>query len=152
MQQLDKNQLKQTIIHTFRNYSTRTKIIIVGSAAVILTSSIAYLKRRLQSEPSTEVSDLKLQRISNREFFLQLKELIRIVLPGFRTKEFAILLLHTLTLVSKTLVSLYVAHLDGQIVKALVDRKGKDFVKRILLWLGVAIPATWLVSQSRLFF
>jgi len=148
MNQHNKKQIKQTILNTLRNYSTRTKIILVGSAAVVLTSSIAYLKGR-KSDKSTDVSDLKIQRISNRDFFLQLKELIRIVLPGFRTKEFAILVLHTLTLVSKTLVSLYVAHLDGQIVKALVDRKGKDFVKRVFLWLGVAIPATWLVSQSK---
>src|SRR5690606_33593882 len=109
MNQHNKKQIKQTILNTLRNYSTRTKIILVGSAAVVLTSSIAYLKGR-KSDKSTDVSDLKIQRISNRDFFLQLKELIRIVLPGFRTKEFAILVLHTLTLVSKTLVSLYVAH------------------------------------------
>ena len=103
----------------------------------------------------------------NRDFFLRLKvrrrlgkpfaltrfaiqssqSLLKIVLPSWKSKQFLILTLHTTFLVSRTLLSIYVAkcakhdavfiycrccafRLDGQIVKSIVDKQPKNF-----LWL-----------------
>ena len=53
-------------------------------------------------------------------FFQRLKYLLKIVIPGIRSKEFLMVFLHSLFLVLRTILSVYVAALDGKIVSALV--------------------------------
>jgi ATP-binding cassette subfamily D (ALD) protein 2 len=94
--------------------------------------------------------DKKKSKIAvNKQFYRQLRELLRIIIPGFWTKEFALLLFHTASLVSRTFLSIYVAQLDGHIVKAIVQRDVKQFIMKLLLWLGIAIPATFVNSLIR---
>ncbi|KAI8915683.1 ABC transporter transmembrane region 2-domain-containing protein [Gorgonomyces haynaldii] len=50
-------------------------------------------------------------------------------------------------LVGRTALSLYVAELDGRITSALVQGQGKQFLKNILYWMIVAIPATYTNSM-----
>lgn len=83
----------------------------------------------------------------NREFFQNLFRLLRIVIPGVRSKEMRLLVSHTVFLVVRTLISLYVAELDGKLVSALVRGKGKDFLMGILWWMAVAVPATFTNSM-----
>jgi len=47
----------------------------------------------------------------------------------------------------RTLLSLYVASLDGSIVSALVRAQPRQFVLRILTWMAVAVPATYTNSM-----
>jgi ATP-binding cassette subfamily D (ALD) protein 2 len=68
-------------------------------------------------------------------------------MPGVRTKEFFILCLHTMFLISRTLVSIYVARLDGAIVKSIVDRKLRLFVWLMCKWMAIAVPATYINSM-----
>ncbi|KAL8967508.1 MAG: hypothetical protein Q9197_005388 [Variospora fuerteventurae] len=79
----------------------------------------------------------------NREFFKNLLRLLKIVIPGWKSKELRLLISHTLFLVVRTLISLYVAELDGKLVSSLVRGKGKDFFKGIVWWMVVAVPATF---------
>jgi ATP-binding cassette subfamily D (ALD) long-chain fatty acid import protein len=83
----------------------------------------------------------------NREFVHNLFKLLRIVIPGVRSKEFRLLVSHTLFLVVRTLISLYVAELDGKLVSALVRGRGKDFLLGIVWWMVVAVPATFTNSM-----
>src|SRR5690606_28851540 len=83
----------------------------------------------------------------NREFFQNLWKLLRIVIPGARSKEARLLITHTIFLVIRTLISLYVAELDGKLVSALVRGKGREFLGGILWWMIVAIPATFTNSM-----
>lgn len=83
----------------------------------------------------------------NREFFQNLFRLLKIVIPGVRSKEMRLLVSHTVFLVVRTLISLYVAELDGKLVSALVRGKGKDFLVGILWWMVVAVPATFTNSM-----
>jgi ATP-binding cassette subfamily D (ALD) long-chain fatty acid import protein len=50
-------------------------------------------------------------------------------------------------LVIRTLLSLYVADLDGKLVSSLVRGKGKDFLIGIVWWMIVAVPATFTNSM-----
>jgi len=87
----------------------------------------------------------------NQEFFKNLLRLLKIVIPGWRSKELRLLISHSVFLVIRTLISLYVAELDGRLVSSLVRAKGRDFLLGILWWMVVAVPATFtnsMVSSS----
>ncbi|KAI5206912.1 hypothetical protein AUEXF2481DRAFT_67906 [Aureobasidium subglaciale EXF-2481] len=83
----------------------------------------------------------------NREFFRNLIRLLRICIPGWKSKELRLLISHSVFLVLRTLISLYVAELDGRLVSALVRGKGKAFVGGLVWWMIVAIPATFTNSM-----
>ncbi|KAF9523580.1 adrenoleukodystrophy protein [Crepidotus variabilis] len=79
-------------------------------------------------------------------FFQRLKAILRIVIPGIRSKEALLLLMHSSLLIFRTAISLYVAALDGKIVASLVRAQPLEFFWNILRWLIVAVPATWTNS------
>ncbi|KAI0395647.1 ABC transporter transmembrane region 2-domain-containing protein [Xylariaceae sp. FL0594] len=83
----------------------------------------------------------------NREFFRSLLSLLKIVIPGTGSKEARMLFSHSFFLVIRTLISLKVAEMDGAIVKALVKGNGKEFLKRIVWWMLIAVPATFTNSM-----
>lgn len=83
----------------------------------------------------------------NRDFFRALLRLLRIVVPGWRSKETRLLISHSVFLVIRTLISLKVAAMDGAIVKALVKGNGKEFLMRIVWWMLIAVPATFTNSM-----
>lgn len=83
----------------------------------------------------------------NREFFRHLLRLLKIVIPGWRSKELRLLVSHSVFLVLRTLLSLYVAELDGRLVSNLVRGKGKDFLLGLVWWMIVAVPATFTNSM-----
>lgn len=85
----------------------------------------------------------------NRDFFRSLLRLLRIVIPGWRSTETRMLISHSFFLVLRTLISLRVAEMDGAIVKALVKGNGNDFLKSIVWWMLIAVPATFTNSMVR---
>ena len=85
----------------------------------------------------------------NKEFFTNLSRLLKIVIPGWRSQELRLLISHSIFLVIRTLISLYVAELDGKLVSSLVRGKGKEFFRGIAWWMIVAVPATFTNSMVR---
>lgn len=83
----------------------------------------------------------------NREFFKNLLRLLKICIPGWRSKEFRLIISHSIFLVLRTMISLYVAELDGKLVSSLVRGKGSEFLKGLVWWMMVAIPATFTNSM-----
>lgn len=83
----------------------------------------------------------------NREFFRNLGRLLRICVPGWKSKELRLILSHSIFLVLRTLISLYVAELDGELVSNLVKGKAKEFLKSLVWWMLVAVPATFTNSM-----
>ena len=87
----------------------------------------------------------------NREFFRNIFRLLKIVIPGWKSKEARLLVSHSIFLVARTLISLYVADLEGRIVGSLIRGKGREFLGDLIWWMAVAIPATFtnsMVSSS----
>lgn len=82
----------------------------------------------------------------NKEYYEKLIKLVRIILPGFWTKEFAFLTAHTIALVCRAFLSIYVATLDGKLAKCIVEKKLLRFLYLLSQWIGVAIPATFINS------
>jgi ATP-binding cassette subfamily D (ALD) protein 2 len=85
----------------------------------------------------------------NKEFIIQLQKLVKLMVPGIWTKEIGLLSVHTLALATRTFLSIYVASMEGQIVKYIVRKDVKNFAIMLLKWLGVAVPATFINSMIR---
>ncbi|NXW48992.1 ABCD2 protein, partial [Nyctiprogne leucopyga] len=85
----------------------------------------------------------------NAEFFKQLLELRKLFFPKLVSAELGLLCLHSVALVSRTFLSIYVAALDGKIVKSIVEKKPRSFVFKLIKWLMIAIPATFVNSTIR---
>jgi len=85
----------------------------------------------------------------NKEFLLQLEKLIRLMIPSLWCVETGLLSVHTLALFTRTFVSIYVASMEGQIVKYIVRRDVRNFAFMLLKWLAVAVPATFINSMIR---
>ncbi|XP_009085069.1 ATP-binding cassette sub-family D member 2 isoform X1 [Serinus canaria] len=83
------------------------------------------------------------------EFFKQLLELRKLFFPKLVSAELGLLCLHSFALVSRTFLSIYVAALDGKIVKSIVEKKPRSFVFKLIKWLMIAIPATFVNSTIR---
>jgi ATP-binding cassette, subfamily D (ALD), peroxisomal long-chain fatty acid import protein len=108
-------------------------------------------RRRPGTAPSSGESTGRKKVELNREFFKNLARLLKICIPGWKSKELRLLISHTVFLVLRTLISLYVAELDGRLVSNLVRGKGKDFLKGLVWWMIVAIPATFTNSMVSLY-
>ncbi|CAK1546731.1 unnamed protein product [Leptosia nina] len=85
----------------------------------------------------------------NLEFLRQLVSLAKIMVPGFRSHEVALLSAHTLCLFTRTFLSIYVASLEGSIVKHIVQKDMRAFAALLLQWFGIAVPATFINSMIR---
>lgn len=85
----------------------------------------------------------------NLEFIFQLKKLIEIMIPKLVCHETGLLSVHTLCLISRTFLSIYVAAMEGAIVKYIVRKDVKNFAWMLCKWFGIAIPATFINSMIR---
>ncbi|KAF2668556.1 hypothetical protein BT63DRAFT_374719 [Microthyrium microscopicum] len=153
-----KRMVKQLVSLYLRNRSTISR-------AVFLTLIVAVLQRirsaiseqRAAVRPTKSRTALgsgsvqdphKRKKVElDREFFKNLFRLLKIVIPGWKSKEFRLLISHSIFLVLRTLLSLYVAELDGKLVSNLVRGKGKDFLWGLVWWMMVAVPATFTNSM-----
>jgi len=108
-------------------------------------------KLTVDTSKTGESSPTRKKRLSKAKFYHQLAFLLRIIFPSWTSKETFLLLFHTGFLVTRTFLSIYIAWLDGKIIKSIVDRKGGKFAKRVAHWLLVAIPASYVNSMIKFF-
>eukprot|EP01064_Diplonema_japonicum_P037913 TRINITY_DN9022_c1_g3_i1.p1 TRINITY_DN9022_c1_g3~~TRINITY_DN9022_c1_g3_i1.p1 ORF type:complete len:675 (+),score=202.52 TRINITY_DN9022_c1_g3_i1:58-2025(+) len=70
-----------------------------------------------------------------------LKMLVKILVPNMFCKEAGILMSFIAVLTTRTLLSIVVAHLDGRVIKSLVELKFREFTRLSGLWLLLGLPA-----------
>ncbi|KZF19893.1 peroxisomal long-chain acyl-CoA transporter, ABC superfamily [Xylona heveae TC161] len=111
------------------------------------SARLAQSRRRPKTGSTPAEGDARKKVEINREFFRNLLRLLKIVIPGWKSKELRLLISHSIFLVIRTLLSLYVAELDGRLVSNLVRGRGRDFLLGIVWWMLVAVPATFTNSM-----
>lgn len=85
----------------------------------------------------------------NLEFINQFLRLARIMIPSYLCRETVLLSGHTIFLLLRTFLSIYVANMEGAIVKYIVRKDATNFAKMLLKWFSVALPATFINSMIR---
>ncbi|KAG9501000.1 hypothetical protein J7337_006682 [Fusarium musae] len=133
-------------ITLFAALANRIRLAISEQKAASARESAQRAARRGTTSSGSEETPRKKVEL-NREFFRSLLRLLKIVVPGWRSKESRLLMSHSFFLVLRTLISLRVAEMDGAIVKALVKGNGREFLKRIVWWMLIAVPATFTNSM-----
>ncbi|KAJ9441266.1 Peroxisomal long-chain fatty acid import protein 2 [Diplonema papillatum] len=71
-----------------------------------------------------------------------LKLLLKILVPSPFCRQASILYSFIGVLTVRTLLSIFVAHLDGRVVKALVEMKLSEFGRLVCVWLCMGVPAS----------
>ena len=98
--------------------------IFIASAAFIAKQRWADHKKiaKYSADPKGNENTAKAERkVSvNKEFFQQLKYILRICIPHWKTRTAGIIGLHTVFLILRTYLSVVVARIDGKLVKDLV--------------------------------
>ncbi|ADV19885.1 ATP-binding cassette (ABC) transporter, putative [Cryptococcus gattii WM276] len=84
----------------------------------------------------------------NKEFWRMLKAVLKVTFPSKRGKEVFLLLLHSFFLVSRTILSVMVARLDGKIVRDLVSANAAGFLRGLGWWFILAVPSTYTNAMS----
>lgn len=85
----------------------------------------------------------------NMRFVRQIRQLMGIMIPGLCSREIQLLAVHTLCLISRTFLSIYVAAMEGALVKFIVRKDARNFLMMLLKWFGIAVPATFINSMIR---
>lgn len=67
----------------------------------------------------------------DKEFFERIQKLLKIVIPSIRSKEVAHITTLTLLLVLRTLMSIWLAEVNGRVVRAIVNRSFPQFLKSV---------------------
>lgn len=119
--------------------------------------SESYIKNEKETEEDTIIKAeiiIAKQNISsipglNKEFINNLVKLMSIMVPSLVCRETAILCVHTLFLLTRTFLSIYVAGMEGAIVKYIVQKDFKKFSIMLMKWFGIAVPATFINSMIR---
>lgn len=122
----------------------------VGRRILNKLQSQSNIKTRLTLVPSNKESKAKRRTAAlDHVFVMQAWKLLKILFPGIWTKQVGLLFLHSVCLFIRTFLSIYVATLDGRIIRSVVQKNVLKFVLLLANWIGVAIPATFINSMIR---
>uniref|UniRef100_A0A8R1IF38 ABC transmembrane type-1 domain-containing protein n=1 Tax=Caenorhabditis japonica TaxID=281687 RepID=A0A8R1IF38_CAEJA len=126
------SKLLETAIDPYKR--RRAVIIAVGSVAAIALAHWATVSRNVQKTPrptigkvislapGDETTKKKAKPAFDPLFLRQLKELLRIMVPGVFSKEAGIIGIHSIILICRTFLTIYVAQLEGSMVQAIVEK------------------------------
>ncbi|KAF2483421.1 putative ABC transporter [Neohortaea acidophila] len=90
-------------------------------------------------DPSLGVPSSSIKPGMNLAFLHQYMSLMSIMVPRWRSKESALLVMLSVSLIARTWLSIFTAKLEGRINGDLVAAKGRPFLKSLCLFLGVGI-------------
>lgn len=99
---------------------------------------------------NVELGRAKHSQLFYSKFLNQMSVLSRILIPSLIDKNCILLVLQIFFLVMRTWLSLFVAKLDGQIVKDIIAGRGRRFLLDLACWFLIALPASYTNSAIKL--
>ncbi|KAK6746883.1 hypothetical protein RB195_000245 [Necator americanus] len=123
----------------------------IGLFSISIYAYITKINGSCTGKSRCSASKKKKQPAFDVVFLRQLMKLLKIMVPGVLSKEAAIIAIHSVILVCRTFLSIYVAGLEGRIVKAIVQKDVIKFSLQLTKWILVALPATFINSMIRYF-
>lgn len=122
--------------------------VISGSLLAIIAVTVLRKYRQTPRAQSLSQSqrDKKGRGRVDAQFIANLRRIIAIVIPQWRSWESVHLLALTGLLIARTLLSISIATVNGSIVKAIVTKKFAAFVKKLLVLAVYAVPASTINS------
>ncbi|KAF9111781.1 hypothetical protein BGX27_004436 [Mortierella sp. AM989] len=140
------------VVKAYSNNRTTVKrsvwLTILAAIAFRIHGMATYKPKKDAKKTGLSRGDGKSAKVAvDRVFFERFMRILRLVIPGWKSKEFWLLVVHSGFLVFRTMLSVYIASLDGRIVSALVRGQAKDFMVGLLWWMTVAVPATYTNSM-----
>ncbi|CAF0840836.1 unnamed protein product [Brachionus calyciflorus] len=142
----------------FESQSKLRKFLIVtglsSSLTILLIKFSGLIKKYLENKAKKRVQNVsktnsKSNPALNKQFFKELSHLLKIMFPRILSKQTLLLFIHTITLVCRTFLSIYVAKLEGLLVRNIVQKNFIEFAKKLIQWLLIALPATTCNSLIR---
>lgn len=91
----------------------------------------------------------KMSSIFYSKFLDQINVISKILIPTILDKNSFLLTLQIFFLVMRTWLSLFVARLDGQIVRDIIGGNSKKFMLDLLIWFLIALPASYTNSAIK---
>jgi len=123
-----------------------------------LVASIAFLIKNKSQKKKDQAEDeegAKQKRGGKGNvdhiFYERIVKLIKIVIPRSTCKEVIYLVTLTALLVLRTIMSIWLAEVNGEIVKSIVGRDLTEFIKRIFKLMLFAIPSSAVNSALEYF-
>lgn len=114
-----------------------------------LTSDDNKSRRQYITRPSGDNVKRSTNPTVNKQFFNELSYLLKLMFPKWLSKQTILLSMHTVTLICRTFLSIYVAKLEGMLVRNIVEKNFKLFWLKLIQWLLIAVPATTCNSLIR---
>lgn len=120
---------------------------VIGAVVIILllwgsTSKDRGAHTTRQASKNQSKSKRKGQGNVDNVFFEKIQKLLKNVVPSANCKESKYLVILSLLLVLRTYMSIWLAEVNGKIVKAIVDRNFKKFMMKIFNLLLFSIPSS----------
>ncbi|CAO4372133.1 unnamed protein product [Caenorhabditis nigoni] len=154
--------VQSKLLDTAMDPDKRRRALIIaagGVAAVAVAQWIALQKsqkthHKLEKEDSVASDGTpkkNKKKAFDPQFLKQLKELLKIMVPGIFSKEAGIIGMHSIILMCRTFLTIYVAQLEGSMVQSIVEKDVLQFVLHLIKWILVALPATFVNSMIRFF-
>lgn len=139
---------KNFIQNLTKSRSFMPKAFVVSAGAYVGYRALTYsYSKFIERNVTNKHENFKQKQVTDKKLFLEkLIELLKIILPGIKTKEFGLLSIHSIALITRAFLSIYVAKLDGKLARCIVEKNLFKFISLLLQWIGVSIPATFINS------
>uniref|UniRef100_A0A0R3RTR8 ABC transporter domain-containing protein n=1 Tax=Elaeophora elaphi TaxID=1147741 RepID=A0A0R3RTR8_9BILA len=134
--------------HLFYGATTIASLLSVAAFANIVRKGIPSTTTSKQKNGRRWKSP-KWHKAINTTLLYKLHFLFKIIIPGFKCKETLLIALYSVVLLSRTLLSIYVASLEGNLIRTIVEKQSSAFIRNLIKWFLVALPATFVNSMIK---
>ena len=134
--------------------STKKKVMTFSILVILVYFFLNYLRNRKKVDPS-KIKNPSLKKKSKGQvdglFFKRLWELIKVVVPSWKSPEVGYVISLTVFLYLRTWLSIYLATVKGRIVKGIIKLDLNSFLKGLLNLALCAFPGSFINSCMTFF-